>query len=87
MSSRPETEWDPQQRGWMLALAEYRASRCPCGCGHDVADTTAKEGVHQWRARKVRCHARAAMLTAQQKAPNEPKDLPEARLWWVEKAR
>lgn len=28
----------------MLALAEYRASMCPCGCGHLMADTTAAEG-------------------------------------------
>lgn len=86
MASRPETEWDDLQRGWMLALAEFRATRCPCGCGHHIDKTTAKEGTHQWRVRKVRCMARDAELAAQQKAPNEAKDRPEARLWWTEEA-
>lgn len=38
--SQPETEWDEQEQAWMLALAEYRASRCP-GCGGNLAETTA----------------------------------------------
>lgn len=71
----------------MLALATYRASRCPCGCGHNVADTTGKEIPRQWKARAVRCHARAAMTVAQRNAPNEPERIPEARLWWTEKVR
>jgi hypothetical protein len=84
---RPETEWDGEQRGWMLALAEFRASRCPCGCGHNMADTTAKEGTHQWRVRRIRCHARDAMEGAQQRASNKPEDRPGARIWWSEKVR
>lgn len=71
----------------MLALAEFRATRCPCGCGHSVADTTAKEGTVQWRVRKVRCLARDAMVAAQQGASNKPEDRPDARLWWTEKVR
>lgn len=69
----------------MLALAEYRASRCPCGCGNNAADTTGPEVIGQWKARRVRCHARAAMVLAQRNASSKPEDLPEARLWWVEK--
>lgn len=89
MASRPETEWDPQQRGWMLALAEYRALRCPCGCGHNVNDTTAKQGTHQWKVRKVRCMARDALEAARQKAEKtaKPEDRLGARLTWVEKVR
>jgi hypothetical protein len=71
----------------MLALAEYRASRCPCGCGHNADDTTAREGLHEWKVRRVRCHARAAMVRAQQGASDKPEDLPDARLWWTEKVR
>jgi hypothetical protein len=71
----------------MLALAEYRSSRCPCGCGNNVADTTGPEVIGQWKARRVRCHARAAMVLAQQHASSKPEDLPEARLWWTEKVR
>lgn len=85
--SRPETEWDARQRGWLLALDEYRASRCPCGCGHNAADTTAKEGTVRWRVRKIRCHARDALVAAQQAASNKPEDRPEARIWWTEKVR
>jgi hypothetical protein len=33
-----ESEWDEQQRGWMLALSAYEASRCQ-GCGGDVTET------------------------------------------------
>jgi hypothetical protein len=71
----------------MLALAEYRSSRCPCGCGNNVNETTGREVPGQWRARRVRCHARAAMVLAQQGASSKPEDLPEARLWWTEKVR
>jgi hypothetical protein len=69
----------------MLALAEYRASRCPCGCGHNIAETTAPEGTHRWRARKVRCYARDAMVAAQEAAQTKNVTRPEARLWWSEK--
>jgi hypothetical protein len=69
----------------MLALAEYRASRCPCGCGNNTTDSLAKEGTVRFKARKVRCLARMALVSAQQSAPNEPSDFPEARLWWTEK--
>lgn len=87
VASRPETEWDAEQRGWMLALAEFRASRCPCGCGHNAKDTTGMEIPGQWVARRVRCHARAALEAAQAAAPNNPEDLPGARIWWSEKVR
>lgn len=89
VASRPESEWDAQQRGWMLALAEFRASRCPCGCGHSVADTTAKAGTHEWRVRKVRCFARDALVAAQQAAAKDakPEDRLDARIWWTEKVR
>ncbi|HEX5996944.1 MAG TPA: hypothetical protein VFY84_17515 [Jiangellales bacterium] len=82
VSSVPETEWDETEQGWMLALAEYRASLCPCGCGHKAADTLAMEGTHQWRVRKVRCHARDQLAVAQN-AYNGQR--PEAVLWSVEK--
>lgn len=31
-----ESAWDEEQRGWMLALAEYEAGLCAC-CGGDPA--------------------------------------------------
>ena len=85
--SQPETEWDPEQRGWVLALAEYRASRCPLGCGHNVNDTTGMEVPGRWKVKRVRCHACAAELAAQQAAPSKPEDYPGARIWWSERSR
>lgn len=79
----PESEWDEQQQAWMLALAEYRASRCPCGCGHAIADTTAKEGTFVWRTRKTVCIARDTLAAAQKAYDGTHGD---ALLWWVEKA-
>lgn len=37
-----ESEWDALQQGWMVALAEYEASRCP-GCGGDLNETLTTE--------------------------------------------
>lgn len=87
VASRPETEWDAEQRGWVLALAVFRNSRCPCGCGHNVADSTGQEVPGMFRAQRVRCHARAALDLAQAQAPNKPEDLPGARIWWTDKVR
>lgn len=66
----------------MLALAMYRRSLCPCGCGHPVRETTAHEnsGPH-YRAERIRCRARDALQMAQ----DELRDVerPEALLWQV----
>lgn len=70
----------------MLALAEYRATRCR-RCGNNVNETTAMEGTHQWRVRKVRCWACHELEGAQNAAPNKPEDRPGARQMWVEKVR
>lgn len=71
----------------MLALAEYEASRCPCGCGHNSKDTIGPEVPGRWKVRKVRCHARDALVRAQQGSDNKPEDAPQARVWWTEKVR
>jgi len=68
----------------MLALAEWRARQCQ-RCGHNLDETTAKEGTHQWRVRRMRCWACDALEAAQQSASNKPEDRPGARLMWVEK--
>lgn len=68
----------------MLALARYRATRCR-RCGNNVNESTAKEGTHRWRVRKVRCYACDALERAQHSMPNEPGDRPGARQMWVEK--
>lgn len=39
VSSIPETEWDASERGWMLALVEYRKGLCQ-QCGGLLKETT-----------------------------------------------
>ncbi len=71
----------------MLALAHYRSSKCPCGCGHSMADTTSQEeGGPQFVASRVTCRARLALLEAQRGAAEDSgTDNAPARLWQVEK--
>lgn len=42
VSSVPDVEWDDQEHGWMVALAQYRDTRCP-RCNGDLVTTTASE--------------------------------------------
>lgn len=89
MASQPETEWDAIQRGWMLALAEYRAGKCS-GCGHNLDETLGNKGARQrWRVQKARCWACHDLegVRAQNAKTDKPEDLPGARLMWVEKVR
>lgn len=80
-----ETEWTEEEQDWMLALSEYRASLCPCGCGHPLRETAAQEGTHEWTVPPpVRCLARDALSIAQNTAQ---RDRPEALLWRVERRR
>lgn len=78
-----EPEWDEKQTAWMLALSEYRASRCPCGCGHAARDTLSSEETGPTFTAKMsgRCRARDALLMAQGMFKN-PR--PEAMLWHTE---
>ncbi len=79
ISSTTESEWDEEQQSWMLALTEYRDSLCPCGCGHQVRDTTADETSVEFRVLPpARCLARDALSMAQQ-AHN--RERPEALIW------
>lgn len=66
----------------MLALLEYRASLCACGCGHLARETTDER--FEWRIPDpVRCFARTALTIAQKaERPN-----PEALLWRAERRR
>lgn len=64
MCSYPESEWDDQQQGWMLALALWDSTRCEA-CGGDLRETTEHE---DWVAAvPVQCH-RCAAMTAKQDA-------------------
>lgn len=84
VSSRAEPEWDEDERAWMLALGEYRASLCPCGCGHPMRDTISDErtGPKFHVPPPARCRARDALIQAQDAFKN-PRA--EAVLWHVAK--
>ena len=83
-----EPEWTELDQAEVLALAEYRASLCPCGCGFPAADTTAPEATGPvFVVGRSTCNARLALLEAQRGAdagkpasPNAP-----ARLWTIRK--
>lgn len=79
-----ESEWDEQQQAWMLALGEYRASRCPCGCGEPARETLSNEdsGPAYHVPPPLRCRARDALSIAQASNKN-PR--PEALLYRVAK--
>ncbi len=55
-----EVEWDDTQRNWMLALAAWRASRCP-GCGGDLAETTNPDNQNRYLTEALRCHRCTAL--------------------------
>lgn len=66
----------------IYALALYRSTLCPCGCGFPVAETTSHEETGpQFEVSRVRCRARDALLLAQAFRA----DRPGALLWHVER--
>lgn len=74
-----------QDRAELLALAEYRASLCPCGCGYPVAETTAHWTVGpEYDATKVTCRARAALNEAKRGAAERDKSDADAWLWAIQ---
>lgn len=62
-----EPEWSEQDVAWMLALAEWRATRCPA-CGGDIRECTdpASEGRYEVPP-PHRCHAATAIAAAQER--------------------
>ena len=70
-----EPEWTELDVAEQLALAEYRASFCPCGCGYPAADTTSNwETGPEFDATHTTCRARAALVEAQNAATDRKKD-------------
>jgi hypothetical protein len=83
-----EPEWTEQDRAEQLALAEYRASLCPCGCGYPVADTTAHYTVGpEYDASQVECRARAAQLEAKRGLAERGKTDDGSWLWTITSTR
>lgn len=79
-----EPEWDDEQRGWILALAEYRAGLCPGGCGYQLADTRGDANEDKFTVpTPSRCHACDALAIAQENFTKNPR--PRAVMWHVTK--
>ena len=78
-----ESEWLPQDRAEALALAEYRASLCPLGCGQPLAESTSHYTVGpEYDATATTCRACAAREEAQRAEADRFPDA-TARLWHV----
>lgn len=74
MTSR-EPEWTEQDRAEQLALAEYRSSLCPCGCGYSLDDSTSRwETGPEFDATHTTCRARAALVEAKNAAADRKLD-------------
>jgi hypothetical protein len=70
-----EPEWTELDRAEVLALAEYRASLCPCGCGYLTSDTTSRwETGPEFDATHTTCRARAALVEAQNAEAERKRD-------------
>jgi len=81
-----EPEWTEQDVAEILALAVYRSSLCPGGCGYPIAETTTHEDDGpEYSARSTTCRACAALLEAQRAKAGSTQDNPDApaRLWRI----
>lgn len=84
-----DSEWTEVDRAEVLALAAYRGTFCPCGCGFLRADTMADEKTGpapSFTADRMVCRARLARLetAAAVDDPNKPPPVSAgARVWTV----
>lgn len=80
-----EPRWTEQDRAEALALAAYRGSLCPCGCGRMARQTLIPEDQGPvWQVEQTTCTARLALLEAQRGAAEKrgAENAP-ARLWSI----
>lgn len=74
-----EQEWDEQEQGLMLALAEWERLTCN-GCGGWLPETTAKENDGAYAPPKpIRCHCCEALAISQELRGD--KERPQAQRW------
>lgn len=77
----------------MLALAEYRASLCPNGCGQLLDESTSRYDVGpQYDANRTTCRACAAVAEAKRGAAEADKrsgsnGYSAAQVWRIEKSK
>lgn len=81
-----EPEWTEQDQAEILALAQWRAGLCPCGCGHPYDDVTSPEDTGpQFVVTRATCRARMALQEAQDAATTPKTRHTAQRLWAVHK--
>jgi hypothetical protein len=75
-----EPEWDPTERAWMIALAQFHDQLCPkCGFPTRICHDPSIE----WRtsAEPERCHIATAVARAQEQAQKENRPYTQALNW------
>jgi len=83
-----EPEWTDEDRAEVLALAEYRASLCPNGCGQPLSESTSHADVGpEYDTRRTTCRACAEMLAARRADDDGGKGDSRARVWTIIKTR
>jgi hypothetical protein len=64
--------WDPDDQAWVLALAEWEASRCP-GCNGWLPETTHPDNDGRYDAEPpVRCFRCSALHSRQEDYKDDP---------------
>lgn len=84
---RVESAWDETQRGWMVALSEWEATRCPL-CGGDPQECSGEGSYGRWTTKTPRrCQktheVRVAQATRAKNLPSGVTDHADALLWRV----
>jgi hypothetical protein len=82
-----EPEFTDQDRAELLALAHYRGSLCPNGCGQPLEESTAHYEVGpEYDATKTTCRACAALAEARRgaaEADGGKADRSASRIWRI----
>ena len=84
-STVSEPLWDDDARAWVLALAEYEASKCP-GCNGWLAETTDPDNERLYESEPpVRCFRCTALHARQDDYTDDPNR--SAQVLWPVKLR
>ena len=95
-----DPEWTRDDVAMLLALADWEADRCPCGCGQQMTDCLIDAAVPpeqrpRWQAGFFECGAGLALAEAQAKQAKQDEAAEKARgrpvitshrLWQVARA-
>lgn len=81
-----EPQWTDQDRTELLALAEYRDTLCPNGCGQPISESTSNADTGpQYNISRTTCRACAAVLEEKRAAADGGAGDNQARIWRISK--